>query len=136
MKIKTQDLTGPALDWAVAKCEQKPLVFRGRKWPTDGTATVEYAPWAVHPVVNGSGPFVASLCNSTYSPSTDWSQGGPIIEREGISLEWSGWGGDEQWLAYIKHDDEFKGPTPLIAAMRCYVASHLGDEVDIPEELL
>ncbi len=28
------------------------------------------------------------------------------------------------------------GPTPLIAAMRCYVASKLGDEVDIPEELL
>jgi hypothetical protein len=27
------------------------------------------------------------------------------------------------------------GPTPLIAAMRCYVASRLGDEVDVPEEL-
>jgi hypothetical protein len=28
------------------------------------------------------------------------------------------------------------GPTPLIAAMRCYVASKLGDEVDVPEELM
>jgi hypothetical protein len=27
------------------------------------------------------------------------------------------------------------GPTPLIAAMRCYVASKLGDEVELPEEL-
>lgn len=27
------------------------------------------------------------------------------------------------------------GPTPLIAAMRCYVASKLGDEVEVPEEL-
>ena len=27
------------------------------------------------------------------------------------------------------------GPTPLIAAMRCYVSGKLGDEVDIPEEL-
>ena len=27
------------------------------------------------------------------------------------------------------------GPTPLIAAMRCYVASKLGDEVEVPVEL-
>lgn len=32
--------------------------------------------------------------------------------------------------------DDAEGPTPLIAAMRCYVASKLGDEVDIPEELI
>jgi len=65
------------------------------------------------------------------SPSTDWSQGGPIIEREKMTLEWTG----ENWMAYIRHDDEYFGPTPLIAAMRCYVASKLGDEVEIPEEL-
>lgn len=141
MKTKTSELTGPALDWAVAKCEQKPLVFRGRKWPTDGAATVEYAPWAVHPVVNGSGPFVASLCNSTYSPSTDWAQGGPIIERERMHIDclrsadhyraavWEAW----PYATGTKHIHQ--GPTPLIAAMRCYVASKLGDEVEIPEEL-
>ena len=28
-----------------------------------------------------------------------------------------------------------RGPTPLIAAMRCYVASKLGDEIEIPTEL-
>lgn len=28
------------------------------------------------------------------------------------------------------------GPTPLIAAMRCFVASKLGDEVEVPDELL
>ena len=28
------------------------------------------------------------------------------------------------------------GPTPLIAAMRCYVTSKLGDEVEIPKDLL
>lgn len=116
MKIKTQDLTGPALDWAVALAAgYKPRVYSTQsiraELPTGGVIA----------------PFM---------PGFRWSQGGPIIEREGISLEWSGWGGDEQWLAYIKHDDEFKGPTPLIAAMRCYVASKLGDEVDIPEELV
>jgi len=134
MKIKTSELSGAALDWAVAQCEQKPLVFRGRKWPTDGAATVEYAPWAVHPVVNGSGPFVASLCNSTYSPSTDWSQGGPIIEREGVLFVGTNDGGMyHAWI--VRRNASALGPTHLIAAMRCHVASHLGDEVDIPEAL-
>ena len=68
--------------------------------------------------------------------STDWSQGGPIIEREkiGMSMTWSG----TCWLASV-HDigaKVFRGPTPLIAAMRCFCASRLGDEVEIPEELL
>ena len=64
--------------------------------------------------------------------STDWAQGGPISEREKITLEWTG----EGWNAYIRHDDEYPdGPTPLIAAMRCYVASKLGDEITIPKEL-
>ena len=67
--------------------------------------------------------------------STDWAHGGEIIEREGISLEWSGWGGDEQWDACIKHDDNYTGLTALIAAMRCYVASKLGDDVEMPASL-
>ena len=69
--------------------------------------------------------------------SSDWAQGGPIIEREGINLRalsgalweaetWSAEGG--QYL--------LDGPTPLIAAMRCYVASVLGDEVEVPNELV
>ena len=68
--------------------------------------------------------------------SSDWAQGGPIIEREGINLRalsgalweaetWSAEGG--QYL--------LDGPTPLIAAMRCYVASKLGDQVEVPNEL-
>jgi hypothetical protein len=142
MKTETQDLTGPALDWAVAKCEGIPLVFKGRKWSTDGAATIEYAPWAVHPVVDGSGPYVPALCPSSYNPSTNWSQGGPIIERERIQTTPRGETTD-LWEAIV-FDNIFMddgsecfqtGPAPLIAAMRCYVASRLGDEVDIPEEL-
>jgi hypothetical protein len=69
--------------------------------------------------------------------STDWAQGGPIIEREGFELcriESSAFG--VEWRAQIDCDCRSYGPTPLIAAMRCYVASKLGDEVDVPEELL
>ena len=38
-------------------------------------------------------------------------------------------------MGYIWEDTESFGPTPLIAAMRCYVTSKLGDEVEIPEAL-
>ena len=102
--MKTSELTGTALDWAVAKCEGYRLDL----------------------VPEGS-----------YAPSTDWAQGGPIIEREGISVDRAGlaWTADlsDSVGGYIEHTES--GPTPLIAAMRCYVASKLGDEVEIPREL-
>jgi hypothetical protein len=69
--------------------------------------------------------------NKHLHPSTDWSQGGPIIERERISITHQ----VGRWAAQTDDDLFAYGPTPLIAAMRCYVASKLGDEVEIPEEL-
>jgi hypothetical protein len=65
--------------------------------------------------------------------STDWAQGGPIIEREKIALSYD----TERfgWVASFYAGDDVFGGTPLIAAMRCYVASKLGDEIEIPEEL-
>ena len=98
MKVKTSELTGAALDWAVH------IALHGS---CEGYAEHEY--------------------------STNWTQGGPIIEREKIQIKENGHG---HWFAkkFIK-DGWVRGPTPLIAAMRCYVASRLGDEVEIPEEL-
>lgn len=112
MKIKTTELTGPALDWAVAKCEYDELAAARIQWPQ----------YTKHfPLV---------------SPSTDWSQGGPIIERERLGVGYTTEGG-ATWLA-ARTDDPFyiSGPTPLVAAMRCFVASQLGDEVEVPDELL
>ena len=69
--------------------------------------------------------------------STDWSQGGPIIEREHISIidcdGYDFWRADK--MNVQAQVVTTYGPPPLIAAMRCYVASKLGDEVEIPEEL-
>ena len=58
---------------------------------------------------------------------------GEIIEREVISVyrmtsDWS--------AAYNPSGATQDGPTPLIAAMRCYVSNRLGNEVEVPEELL
>ena len=113
--MKTSELTGAALDWAVAKCEGVALVLA----PFTGARNFVILGQNMKPTI------------VMYEPSLYWAQGGPIIERERITPEWTG----ENWMAYIKHDDEFFGPTPLIAAMRCYVASKLGDEIKLPEEL-
>lgn len=81
---------------------------------------------------------IEECCDDPNAPpfSTNWAQGGPIIEREAVELSKD----LGRWTATIRVDDEepweLYGPTPLIAAMRCYVASQLGDEVDIPDELV
>lgn len=114
--MKTSELTGAALDWAVARCE-------GRQEPE---------------VVNNFAVAWYTWPNTHYS--TDWAQGGPIIEREGIELKYLGYDNPPYWGALKFSPSKYErkaaiGPTPLIAAMRCYVASKLGDEVEIPEEL-
>ena len=73
--------------------------------------------------------------------STEWSQGGPIIDRECICTYASGAcsippKNPDYWVAEILDTDGMitqYGETPLIAAMRCFVASRLGDEVVIPD---
>lgn len=63
--------------------------------------------------------------------STDWAQGGPIIEREGIPTYQVFSASGKMWRAGGQIAE-----TLLVAAMRCYVASKLGDEVEVPKELL
>jgi hypothetical protein len=66
-----------------------------------------------------------------FNPHEDWSDGGPIIESEKITIESptniSG------WCAYVDGDDDGNslGKTPLIAAMRAFVKSKFGEYVDI-----
>ncbi len=120
MKIKTSELTGAALDWAVAKCESLTVSIDG------GMVRLIGQPFDRH--------------YDFWEPST-WEQGGPIIEREHIAVRfepechWLFAPPEATWLANYNGVGEWHGPTPLIAAMRCYVASKLGDEVDVPDEL-
>ena len=119
MKVKASELQGEALDRAVAHCVEWSKKF---------------------PIFTDEEP----MSKGNYS--TDWALAGPIIERENISVFMD----DEKWAAYASHslpqnfygtskdpdwDDGDEG-SPLIAAMRCYVASVLGDEVEVPSELL
>lgn len=155
--INTQDLTGPALDWAVAKCEGLPLQLDPMGFRKDAPTSSQAGWWVwrdKNPGIVGDG----------YSPSTDPAQGHPIIDREGIAARKHSSGtwyamaqadvGDNQspswneftWRNALRYRDypheeykrrqRFAGPTMLIAAMRCYVASKLGPTVDVPQELL
>jgi uncharacterized protein DUF2591 len=132
MKIKTAELIGPALDWAVAKCEGRLNTWtRDPKYPGLSIKDIDFDETGCLKVYAGNRSY------TNYRPSTDWAQGGLIIDREGISLDQRQ---GEPTRAYIgtpiqERFSQF-GPTALIAAMRCYVASRLGDEIDIPEELL
>ena len=133
--MKTSELTGAALNWAVG-------VAQGMQWKSDPDiglycrspsgsryvlTVLDYAvmeDWSLRP----------------YTPASAWYQAGPIIEREWVDLTpWPNETDENMRWQAVQFDtpeaqEEF-GPTPLIAAMRCYVASQLGDEVEIPEEL-
>ena len=131
--MKTSELTGHALNWAVAQAEGD-KVYRPRLGRPDDWDKAAYLAdgsdnrW----VVRVQNPRVAHFVDWTYNPSGSWMQGGPIIERERLCLY--DIGGDE-WGCEDNLTPRSTGPTPLIAAMRCYVASKLGDEIDLPKEL-
>lgn len=126
IKVKTSELTGVALDWAVAKCEGYQAVF------TNGS---------IRPVFRKS----EAVEDTWPNYSTDWAKGGPIIERECISVGLNESSAHEHTKYTAAMVDTTTtpwtplawlcGPTPLIATMRCYVASKLGDIVEIPKEL-
>ena len=112
--MKTSELIGPALDWAVAKCEGYSPFF--------ASGYIQLKNW---------------IPSKPFTPSTDWSQGGPIVEQEGICVEFDYHENGEAWsAAYDNETGPWRfGTTPLIAAMRCFCCAKLGDEIDIPEEL-
>lgn len=119
--MKTSELTGPALDWAVAKAQ-------GNKY---GSVTFDPYTKRVYETLG------LMQVGYDFRPSSDWKTGGPIIERESINLNKEHDGIHAVIMEPHGHDwTEIVGSTPLIAAMRCYVASKLGDEVDVPKELL
>jgi hypothetical protein len=122
--MKTSELTGAALDWAVAKITNPEWTDEDRWYNTIGYVDT------------------GDIDDEPYAPSANWSQAGPIIEREEIGIQCVPAGTCKGWWALVTscfHDrsspDEVRGDTPLVAAMRCYVASKLGDTIDIPEEL-
>ena len=134
MKVKTADLIGPALDWAVAKCEghEVEIGWYGQYIGTPMEKRLGYLIYLDPPERDEFGEV-------SYSPSTDWAKGGPLIQQECLEVrvfaEHGAPDGGPYWISE-RHPTVGHGPTPLIAALRCLVAATLGDEVDIPDELV
>jgi len=120
MNIKTEQLTGVALNWAVAQCECV-------KVKLSSTGFLIYTDKNIPTGPNGR----------EYSPSGNWAQGGPIIDRaECWPSRYFGADASRGRVYQASHGAIYRqGPSPLVAAMRCYVTLTLGDEVCIPDEL-
>lgn len=130
MEIKTSELTGAALDWAVAKATGELVYENGEPVEVNFCRNKD----------DGSVYFWTCDHSFGYQPSTDWAQGGPLIDRYRPDLQTTGGVG---LVAYLNNDA--RDPDPLIdghgetyleALCRSIVAYELGDTVDVPEELL
>lgn len=123
MRYKVAYLEGAHLDWAVAKAERLPKeVVRFSSLYGCGLRVVPQGK--------------KYRVTQSFQPSSDWSVAGPIIERTYISLTTDADGfvtEEEPWYCEVPSSNEWAtGSTPLIAAMRAYVASMFGEEVELP----
>lgn len=137
MKHKVSELEGALLDFAVARAEKLMTTWQ------DGESVIGRAVHTNDGIGMPLGVVGATGTQPAYSPSTLWEQGGPIIERQRIPV-WpfdaedasEGWAAAAQgsYMAGGTIDTQYdqRGQTPLIAAMRAYVASKFGEEVDLP----
>jgi hypothetical protein len=137
--IKVSEAEGAALDWLVAKCE-------GALAPLGNVQVIDNK----RPLICVAGDPEHGGSRVYYAPSSDWAQGGPIIEREDIAFrKYHRTDSAAHGTHYARICREsgtmvgwhkttgfqHTGPTPLVAAMRCYVSSRLGDTVEVPEVL-
>ena len=111
MRIKVSEATNPQLNWLVAKA-------RGIK--------VKQGP-------NGILYTIDQHTLTVYSPTTNWSQGGPLIDLWKVDVVHQGQH-PEPWHAAVRCETG-NGPTPLIAVIRAHVTSDMGEEVEVPEGL-
>ena len=107
MKVKTSELSGRALDWAVWATDKDPRTIQPRKG------------------------YMLNIPKF----SSDWNKCGPLIEKEEIEFKWVS---DATLEAHsYLHDPHYGlGLTHQEAACRLIVHAKLGDEVEIPDELM
>lgn len=129
IEVKTAELIGPALDWAVG------YSVRDEEYISGHFAGSREA-WAID-----------WIRSSSYSPSTEWAQGGPLINKYQVALVPEAHDGlegtetSDRWYAnvYYNAGEEYTTDhcdTALIAACRAVVATAFGDTVSVPKELM
>jgi len=142
IEIQAQDLEGKALDWAAAKA----IGLRtGEIEGSPGSTGVQMPDGRIKYISKGTA--LDWIQHGVWQPSTDWAQGGAIIDACNISIN-----NLPGRAKHLKHqalmDSDFKdkmglsqiadgwGPTHLVAAMRCVVHAKLGPTISVPAKLL
>lgn len=110
MRVRTRALTGAALDWVMAKIQ------------------------GAHRAYLTLPDFLEYRKEGKFQYSTEWAKGGPLIDKKAILFHGSA-GAFTAWIPGVEGAIAV-GETHLIAAMRCLAAGELGEEVEIPEELI
>lgn len=126
VEVKTQELSGAALDWSVAKAIG---AYRG-EYRFSENGPLDHA-WIFPDGVP------CEAMTGKFKPSTDWHHAGPLVESVKIGF---GPFRDGTWVA---HPHRPNAPTewlnadePLVAICRAIVADKLGMVVSVPQELL
>ena len=116
IEVKTEDLIGRSLNWAVAKAEEMgPFILsRGMYF----------------------GTVVTVGDDKTWSPSINWSQGGPLIEQYKVCVDYQGGGVFDCLIRDFGRTTRFRGFGILIPAMRAIVHAKLGAIASVPKELM
>lgn len=146
--IETSTLIDDALDYAVAICQ-------GRTVKADPMAFCDGSYWVWEEVPSGRGgvdiyksvymrigaPKGPGGTDKRFSPTTDWAQGGPIIDllmREGLKMSGATcrYKTDKTSCQSSIRSIVQGGPTTLTATMRCYVAFVAGQTIEIPAPLM
>lgn len=120
MRINIEDLSGVALDWVVAKLERQPVFWHSE----DGALYMGEGPTGDYP----------------YAPSTNWAQGGPIVDENSWMFVRAGGNTNSPWEH--RSGVASTGETLLVAGLRAYVCGsylrqgHGTDRwVDVPDEI-
>ncbi|UUC20748.1 DUF2591 domain-containing protein [Pseudomonas asiatica] len=126
IEVKTADLAGEALGWAVGKAEGVDLQLAPPGY--------NGVPWRVFARYQGQ----AIEHTKRFNPWEDWAVGGPLIEKRMVSLHCPQ-STDDVWAGWVITDKGGfcqAGDSALIAACRAIVAAKLGDTVQVPKELM
>ena len=142
MKRKAEELSGPALDYAVAKALPRFnfYMLKDCHYPDDHEWVYDDGLIKHFDEDQYNNTMSRRYDTTIFTPSTNWREGGEIIEREKIDLIFHHVG--KEWTAIIWDFDKeakeenmhIKGETALIAAMRCFVQYKFGKEVELPKE--
>lgn len=143
VKVKTAELTGPALDWAVAQAV-KPIGFVMREcdamdppWVLGIADIPDERKCRILEIKPEDIDIDELPLKGNWAPSRFWSQGGPLIEKHSVGFSLF----NDEWLACADETNTGcgiagSGPTHLIAVCRAIVATKLGDEVEVPQDLI